>query len=389
MAATGYSIELRQARSVFLRSRSDVWLVAVALVHAAVIAAIAVLDLRGPIAIAFVAFGTVYVSNTVAHCHLHAPIFTSRALSRTLSLLLSLSLFIPQTAWKQRHLWHHAGEPNGRRVFRLTRALAVELVLVVAAVTMLLALRPYVVAFAIAPGFALGMCLCRLQGRFEHEGDSDIATSGVSTYAKLYNLFWFNDGFHAEHHRRPSAHWTELPRYRQPPPITSAHAPLLRGLCIPSMLCVLEKLVLRSRLLERWIVHVHTRAFAALLPCDARRVLIVGGGLFPRTALIVRKLLPHATIVIVDASRASLETARRALAERQVPLPAMVHASFDPEMHSGFDVVVFPLAFVGDRALVAQARKHNHVVLSHAWLTRRALRSSVISFFLFKRLVVE
>src|SRR5688572_3077931 len=116
MAATGLSLELRSRDAsrvgsrdrVFARSRADVWLVAAA---------------AGAI---FVAFATVYVSNTVAHCHLHIPLFASRPLSRALSLFLSVSLFVPQTAWKQRHLWHHAGEPRGRRVLFVTRTLVVE-----------------------------------------------------------------------------------------------------------------------------------------------------------------------------------------------------------------------------------------------------------------------
>ena len=56
----------------------------------------------------------------------------------------------------------------------------------------------------------------------------------------------------------------------------------------------------------------HERAFRALLPRAAavRRVTIVGGGLFPRTALVLRRLLPDATLTIVDAQPGNLETAR-------------------------------------------------------------------------------
>ncbi len=33
---------------------------------------------------------------------------------------------------------------------------------------------------------------------------------GVSSYHKLYNLIWFNNGYHAEHHYRPKVHWTKM-----------------------------------------------------------------------------------------------------------------------------------------------------------------------------------
>jgi fatty acid desaturase len=33
---------------------------------------------------------------------------------------------------------------------------------------------------------------------------------GVSSYHRLYNLIWFNNGYHAEHHFRPKQHWTEM-----------------------------------------------------------------------------------------------------------------------------------------------------------------------------------
>jgi fatty acid desaturase len=32
----------------------------------------------------------------------------------------------------------------------------------------------------------------------------------VSSYHKLYNLLWFNNGYHAEHHYRPRHHWTKM-----------------------------------------------------------------------------------------------------------------------------------------------------------------------------------
>ena len=33
---------------------------------------------------------------------------------------------------------------------------------------------------------------------------------GVSSYHKLYNWLFFNNGYHAEHHFRPKLHWTKM-----------------------------------------------------------------------------------------------------------------------------------------------------------------------------------
>jgi fatty acid desaturase len=62
------------------------------------------------------------------------------------------------------------------------------------------------------PFWYLGHCLSYLNGYFEHfGGNPDIPIAwGVSSYHRLYNLIWFNNGFHAEHHYRPRAHWTRM-----------------------------------------------------------------------------------------------------------------------------------------------------------------------------------
>ena len=57
-----------------------------------------------------------------------------------------------------------------------------------------------------------GHCLSYLNGFYRHYGgnpDKPIAW-GVSTYDKFYNWTWFYNGYHAEHHFRPKAHWTRM-----------------------------------------------------------------------------------------------------------------------------------------------------------------------------------
>ena len=96
------------------------------------------------------------------------------------------------------------------------------------------------------------------------------------------------------------------------------------------------------------MLRAHERAFQALLPAVPRadQITIVGGGLFPRTALILRKLRPNASLTIVDASRDHLEVARPFLGDRVI----LREQFFDPRIDQAGDLIVIPLAFIGNRA---------------------------------------
>jgi fatty acid desaturase len=64
------------------------------------------------------------------------------------------------------------------------------------------------------PFYYLGHCLSYLNGYYRHYGgnpDEPIAW-GVSSYGRLYNAIWFNNGYHAEHHYKPKVHWTKMRR---------------------------------------------------------------------------------------------------------------------------------------------------------------------------------
>jgi hypothetical protein len=145
----------------------------------------------------------------------------------------------------------------------------------------------------------------------------------------------------------------------------------------------LERLVLRSRWLQRFVLTAHERAFRVLLAKipPARRVTIVGGGLFPRTALILRKLQPSAELTIVDANAANLERARDFLDD----IVAFQHRLYDPGTPDEADLVVIPLAFIGNRRLVYR-RPPAPAVLVHDWLWRTHGDGTRISWMLLKRL---
>jgi fatty acid desaturase len=67
------------------------------------------------------------------------------------------------------------------------------------------------------PAFFLSLALVNIQNYYEHYGalpENNYANS-VSYYGRLYNLVTFNDGYHQEHHLRPLAHWTQMPKVRK------------------------------------------------------------------------------------------------------------------------------------------------------------------------------
>ena len=376
--------------SIFAHDARDAWLVVGLAVHAATIAAIVGGAPRGALALAAViaiALLTVWTSNTVAHIHLHKPIFSSRPINRALALALTAVTFIPQTLWAQRHLWHHAGEPRGR-VVRPNARMATETTLI-ALVWIALASRDLgFVLRVLLPGHVLGLALCQAQGALEHTR----GLGGVSHYGRVYNALWFNDGHHAEHHRAPAAHWSELPELRHATG-ESTHPPLLRwlepGIVRALLLGVLERVALASISIQAWLVRRHALALRALLrtlPETPRRVCIVGGGLFPRTVIVLRRILPSAELVVVDACPASVDCARRWMRARGQSMPKTIVASFDPKAHAGFDLVIFPLALVGDRTVSTRALATSRAVATHEWIWSGRGISRVVSLLLFKRL---
>ena len=66
------------------------------------------------------------------------------------------------------------------------------------------------------PAYYIVLALVNIQNYYEHYGatpESHYADS-VSYYGRLYNLLTLNDGYHQEHHLRPQAHWSTMPRVR-------------------------------------------------------------------------------------------------------------------------------------------------------------------------------
>jgi len=355
--------------------------------------------LRGmSLATAAIAVAVWWLSNTAGHIHLHTPLFRARLHNDLFALLLSLLTGVPQTIWRARHLAHHRGEAPGR--LRLGVRGCLELALV-ANLWLLLAVRtPALFVCVYLPGLLLGLLLCQLQGRGEHLAGPD----GISHHGRLHNRLWFNDGYHAEHHRWPGAHWTTLPARRLADAPHSRVSPVLRALLatvpgapiVPRLLGALERLALACPPLQRALVRVHARAIASLMPVIAEhlavpgdlsqrpwRIAVVGGGLFPRTALALARVWPAAHVTLVDADARHLERACQWLADRGHAFD-LLHSTWDPRAPQTHDLVIVPLALVGDRDAVYTAPGPPRLV--HDWSWRRRGHGVVVAWWLLKRL---
>jgi hypothetical protein len=346
-----------RAEGMLLRRRGDGVFISLAFAQAAALVLL-------PFAPVF-AIGLWWGSNTVSHNFIHRPFFRSRGLNRLFSVYLSVLLGVPQSLWKARHAAHHAGTPPR---WRWTPLLGLEVAAVLALWSLLAALEPATFWLAYAPGWLAGLLLAAVHGHFEHHVDT------VSHYGRLYNLLFFNDGYHIEHHAAPTAHWSELPRRAAPGARTSAWPPVLRWL-EGSLLDGLELAAVHSRWLRLRLLASHRRATAALLDAGAagpiRSALVIGGGLFPRTALVLRDLLPAARLTVIDGKPRHLERAREMLETAGLGFGVEWIADwYDPRRHVGFDLVVVPLAYRGDRRLFYE-RPPARRVLVHDWIWRR------------------
>jgi hypothetical protein len=355
------------ARCGVLRvSHWDVVMPALAVTHLAVL----FLAPTAPV----IAVGIWWNANTIAHLFIHRPFFRRRSANVLFAAYLSALLGFPQSLWRYRHLAHHAGVRTG---MRLSGELIGQTTLVSLLWAALAARAPEFFLSVYLPGYLGGLTLCAVHGYFEHAGGT------TSYYGRLYNVLFFNDGYHVEHHANPGLHWTRLPERRKalvrssacPAPLRWIEALSLEGL---------ERIVLKVPVLQRFVLQVHARAFRELggLLHSVDRVGIVGGGLFPRTALILQRLLPEARMTIIDANEANLDEARAILGPTKIDF---VHARYTRLDAGSYDLVVIPLSFEGDRDAF-YTRPPAPAIIVHDWIWRRRGASHIVSWMLLKRI---
>lgn len=198
----------------------------------------------------------------VAHNFLHNPFFVSPTLNVLFSGLCTVSNGVPQSLYRLHHLQHHqhgndAPDPGtgstgdhsstwrhsqrrgyeesflryallaffrtdaghlvriARRQGRTWQVL-LESALLIGFVLLLVAMNPRGTLLFYLPVWYLGQVAAHAENYLEHYGalPGDRQRDSVSCYSRWYNLIWFNNGFHQEHHFRPKVHWTQIPSVR-------------------------------------------------------------------------------------------------------------------------------------------------------------------------------
>jgi hypothetical protein len=140
---------------------------------------------------------------------------------------------------------------------------------------------------------------------------------------------------------------------------------------------------LRSPRLQRFVLKRHEDAFRRLLPelTPISEIAIVGGGLFPRTLMVLERLLPKTRFTVIDQSAANIQEAQKWINTNV----RFVQQTYTPALVEGMDLVVIPLSFMGDREAIYR-RPPAPAIVIHDWLWRRRGISTVVSFLLLKRL---
>lgn len=209
---------------------------------------------------AFVAVMSSYLWNLqcISHNFIHNPFFANVWLNRAYSVLETLAIGVPHIFYHHYHLNHHAGDndrkgPDGTTrdwssIYRhgqsdepeafwkycligffraevmpvirvairhgrthIVQAIVETTALVAFWMTMAVVNGRYFIFFYL-PSYYLGWVLSHAEGYLEHYGaepDNPYASS-VSSYNWVYNLLWFNNGYHQEHHWDPKMHWTRM-----------------------------------------------------------------------------------------------------------------------------------------------------------------------------------
>jgi fatty acid desaturase len=237
---------------------------------------------------AFIAIAWSYCWNLqcISHNFIHNPYFSSRWLNRAYSVLETLAIGVPHVLYHHYHMNHHWGDndakgPDGttkdwssiyrygkgdqpeafwkyclvsffrvevgpvvRTVMRHGRAEMIQAVIetiVLAAFWATMALVNWrYFAFFYLPSYYLGWVLSYAEGYLEHYGcqPGNYFANSVSSYNSIYNLLWFNNGYHQEHHWDPKVHWTMMRQLhdRIKPQLEANHTRTLRGPHITALL---------------------------------------------------------------------------------------------------------------------------------------------------------
>jgi fatty acid desaturase len=292
--------------SLFRYTVRDILPALCAIGHLVCLAGTFVLFHNAPVWVLTLAFGAIVFNycwnvQSIAHNFIHNPFFSNNWLNRAFSILNSVAIGVPQTIYHHYHLNHHFGDNDAKGAdgttkdwgstyrhgkgnapesfwsycligfFRFELAPCLRMILrngrrhILMLVVESLALASFWLAMLLAdwryllfyylPSYYLGWVLVYAHTYVLHYGakPGNYYANSVSSYHRLYNRIFFNNGYHQEHHWDPKAHWTAMPRVKREilPQMIANGTPILRGPHI-------------TLFLERWLQSRRVR-------CDAPR----------------------------------------------------------------------------------------------------------------------
>jgi fatty acid desaturase len=228
---------------------------------------------------AAVAYSYLWNLQCISHNFIHNPYFTNVWLNRAFSVLETFAIGVPHILYHHYHMNHHFGDndkkgPDGKTkdwssIYRYgkndqpegfwsyciigffraevgpvvrkvllhgpeqTAQLIVESsVLALFWIGMAILDWRYFLCFYL-PSYYLGWAMSYAEGYLEHYGcqPGNHFANSVSSYNRLYNLLWFNNGYHQEHHWDPKRHWTKMKGLHEEikPHLVRNHTRTLKG----------------------------------------------------------------------------------------------------------------------------------------------------------------
>jgi fatty acid desaturase len=208
---------------------------------------------------AVAAFALIGDANYLLHLHIHRPFGRSRVLNLIFDLCMGAVTAMTASNWRIQHLYGHhrrvdlpyRGNSRIREDYSAARALSgsvmsmwktfcspiaesfrkgalddirvpisyrwafceqMLLILLLAALTVA---QPRMVLIYLLPWYLLTHFITRYVDYLNHygcdEGSDDPYVRANNSLSRWFNLTTHNFGYHAAHHIRPGAHWTELP----------------------------------------------------------------------------------------------------------------------------------------------------------------------------------
>ncbi len=206
-----------------------------------------------------IALGMCWNLQCLSHNFIHNPFFGWPWLNRAFSILETLAIGLPHVCYNHYHLNHHSGDndrkgPDGttrdwssiyrhskdeepepfwsyvllgywrvelgpllrviwRHGWKEVTQFLVELAVLACFWGAMAWFDPWYFVCFYLPSYYLGWMLSYAQGYTEHyyTEPANPRANSVNSYNRLYNLLWFNNGYHQEHHWDPKRHWTRMP----------------------------------------------------------------------------------------------------------------------------------------------------------------------------------